>query len=210
MRRLTGIARRPSAASGSASASRRAARGREARRDRRALLGQPLPARRRGALSRRAVARDGRDGRRSSAWAPARSEAGCSSRADRRAPGPRRRDAACGRRRPRLRRHVLMRGCSWLLALLAAGTAGCSWLIGVSEDPVDVESPGASDAGDEDAPPSSAHRGTFRTGAVLEQEWQGFRRPRPSKGQHRRTLHSSPTMLHHGPTWRCRTSSKPS
>lgn len=45
-----------------------------------------------------------------------------------------------------------MRGVLLALALLAAGTAGCSWLIGVSDDPVEVESPGAGDAGDEDAP----------------------------------------------------------
>lgn len=37
------------------------------------------------------------------------------------------------------------------LALLAAGTAGCSWLVGVSEDPVVVDGPGGVDAGDEDA-----------------------------------------------------------
>jgi hypothetical protein len=40
-----------------------------------------------------------------------------------------------------------------VLALLAAGTAGCSWLVGVSEDPVVVDGTGADDAGDEDAAP---------------------------------------------------------
>jgi hypothetical protein len=37
------------------------------------------------------------------------------------------------------------------LALLVATASGCSWLIGVSEDPVVVEAPPAADAGDADA-----------------------------------------------------------
>jgi hypothetical protein len=40
-----------------------------------------------------------------------------------------------------------------LLTLLTAMTAGCSWLVGVSDDPVVVDGTGGNDAGDEDAPP---------------------------------------------------------
>jgi hypothetical protein len=40
-----------------------------------------------------------------------------------------------------------------LLLLLAGATVGCSWLIGVSDDPVVVDGPtgNGADAGDEDA-----------------------------------------------------------
>lgn len=38
-----------------------------------------------------------------------------------------------------------------VLALLAVGTTGCSWLVGVSEDPVVVDGPTGADAGDADA-----------------------------------------------------------
>lgn len=38
-----------------------------------------------------------------------------------------------------------------LLTLLAALTTGCSWLVGVSDDPVVVDGTGGNDAGDEDA-----------------------------------------------------------
>ena len=41
-----------------------------------------------------------------------------------------------------------------VLALLVAGTTGCSWLVGVSEDPVVVDGPTGptgADAGDADA-----------------------------------------------------------
>jgi hypothetical protein len=45
-----------------------------------------------------------------------------------------------------------MRSVLLALVLLAAGTTGCSWLIGVSDDPVVVDAPtsGGNDAGDED------------------------------------------------------------
>jgi len=42
----------------------------------------------------------------------------------------------------------LTRSVLLALALLVAGTTGCSWLIGVSEDPVVVDAPGGGDAGD--------------------------------------------------------------
>jgi hypothetical protein len=38
-----------------------------------------------------------------------------------------------------------------VLVLLVLCTAGCSWLVGVSEDPVVVDGIGSDDAGDEDA-----------------------------------------------------------
>lgn len=38
-----------------------------------------------------------------------------------------------------------------LALLLAALTTGCSWLVGVSDDPVVVDGTGGNDAGDEDA-----------------------------------------------------------
>jgi hypothetical protein len=46
-----------------------------------------------------------------------------------------------------------MRSVLFALVLVGAGTTGCSWLIGVSEDPVVVDTPssGGNDAGDEDA-----------------------------------------------------------
>jgi hypothetical protein len=40
-----------------------------------------------------------------------------------------------------------------LFAAIAAMTSGCSWLVGVSDDPVVVDGTGGNDAGDEDAPP---------------------------------------------------------
>lgn len=40
-----------------------------------------------------------------------------------------------------------------LLTLLATMTTGCSWLVGVSDDPVVVDGTGGHDAGDEDARP---------------------------------------------------------
>jgi hypothetical protein len=50
----------------------------------------------------------------------------------------------------RSRRH-LTRELLVVLALLAAGTTGCSWLVGVSDDPVVVDGPTGADAGDADA-----------------------------------------------------------
>ena len=46
-----------------------------------------------------------------------------------------------------------MRSVLFALLLVAAGTTGCSWLIGVSDDPVVVDPPssGGNDAGDKDA-----------------------------------------------------------
>lgn len=44
-----------------------------------------------------------------------------------------------------------LRAVQVVVVLLLLGTAGCSWLIGVSEDPVVVDGIGSNDAGDEDA-----------------------------------------------------------
>lgn len=46
-------------------------------------------------------------------------------------------------------------GVALLVALAAASAAGCSWILGVSDDPVVVDGP-AAEGGDEAAPDAAA------------------------------------------------------